>query len=329
MRRSGITLLEVLSAIFITGIGLLSLLTLFPLGALKMAEAVRDDRCALAGGNGIAIANAVGMRGDPEVFAAMIGQLPLPGRALPSADGPGYPVLVDPIGVFGYLTLANKQWVAGDTIGIPRVQGQWLRAIPPAPLPNPPVVPIYPGEASIVPALLRWCTVQDDINFVSDGDFPGQAQEFPVYAGGLSNVQRNLRYSFAWMMRMPRAGSPSVVDVSVLVFSGRSIDLVGLETQERLYDATFVPALNQINIAPVNGEPASLRRGQWILDGSVVANPAAAGFFYRIVSVSDPDAGGFVTVEVQTPLRAWGTGGGVGRVVIFDNLVEVFDDGTF
>ena len=42
--RRGITLLEVLIAIFITGLGLLALLTLFPLGALEMAEAIEDDR---------------------------------------------------------------------------------------------------------------------------------------------------------------------------------------------------------------------------------------------------------------------------------------------
>jgi hypothetical protein len=41
---SGITLVEVLAAIFVMGIGLLALLTLFPLAALTMAQAVKDDR---------------------------------------------------------------------------------------------------------------------------------------------------------------------------------------------------------------------------------------------------------------------------------------------
>ncbi len=39
-RRRGITLIEVLVAIFIMAIGLLAILTLFPLGALRMAEAL-------------------------------------------------------------------------------------------------------------------------------------------------------------------------------------------------------------------------------------------------------------------------------------------------
>ena len=42
--RTAITLVEVLVAIFIIGVGLLALLTLFPLGALELAQAIKDDR---------------------------------------------------------------------------------------------------------------------------------------------------------------------------------------------------------------------------------------------------------------------------------------------
>ena len=45
-KRAGITLIEVLVAIFIMGVGLLPLLTLFPLGAISMARAIKDDRAA-------------------------------------------------------------------------------------------------------------------------------------------------------------------------------------------------------------------------------------------------------------------------------------------
>ena len=40
------TLIEVLVAIFVSGVGLLALLTLFPLGALELARAVQDERTA-------------------------------------------------------------------------------------------------------------------------------------------------------------------------------------------------------------------------------------------------------------------------------------------
>src|SRR5690349_6011456 len=48
MRRSGSSLVEVLVAIFVMGLGLIALLTLFPIGMLRMMRAIRDDQCALA-----------------------------------------------------------------------------------------------------------------------------------------------------------------------------------------------------------------------------------------------------------------------------------------
>lgn len=56
--QAGIALVEVLIAIFIMGIGLLALLTLFPLGAIEMAQAIPDDRTAAAAGDAVAFAEA-------------------------------------------------------------------------------------------------------------------------------------------------------------------------------------------------------------------------------------------------------------------------------
>ena len=50
-RRSGMTLVEVLVAIFVMGIGMLALSTLFPLGALRMQKAIQDQRCVEAAAN--------------------------------------------------------------------------------------------------------------------------------------------------------------------------------------------------------------------------------------------------------------------------------------
>ncbi len=47
-RRPGLSLIEVLTALFIMGIGAIAILTLFPLGAINMANANRDDRSSLA-----------------------------------------------------------------------------------------------------------------------------------------------------------------------------------------------------------------------------------------------------------------------------------------
>src|SRR5688500_2647042 len=91
--RRGITLLEVLTAIFIMGVGLLAILTLFPLGALSMARAVRDDRAAAAGANAASLAVAMDLRNDPAVVPALTAAPPAP-FAAPDPNGPGYPVLV-------------------------------------------------------------------------------------------------------------------------------------------------------------------------------------------------------------------------------------------
>src|SRR5262245_45769949 len=56
--RRGITLTEVLVAIFVCGLGLMALMTLFPLGAMNMAQALKDDRCGHCAGNGAAILRA-------------------------------------------------------------------------------------------------------------------------------------------------------------------------------------------------------------------------------------------------------------------------------
>lgn len=47
-RRRGLSLVEVLVALFIMGLGTIAILTLFPLGAMQMAQALKDDRTAQA-----------------------------------------------------------------------------------------------------------------------------------------------------------------------------------------------------------------------------------------------------------------------------------------
>jgi hypothetical protein len=57
-RDAGSTLLEVLTAIFVSGLALLALLTLFPLGALRMADAIKDDRTAAVADEAVGLAAA-------------------------------------------------------------------------------------------------------------------------------------------------------------------------------------------------------------------------------------------------------------------------------
>src|SRR5262245_13344732 len=73
-RRTGATLVEVLVAIFVMGIGLLALLTLFPLGALSMYRAIQKDRAVQAEVSASAIAAALSLRQDLVISEAMEGR---------------------------------------------------------------------------------------------------------------------------------------------------------------------------------------------------------------------------------------------------------------
>lgn len=56
--QAGVTLVELLVAIIVMGVGMLALLTLFPLGALEMAQAIKDDRTGAIADNAAALGEA-------------------------------------------------------------------------------------------------------------------------------------------------------------------------------------------------------------------------------------------------------------------------------
>src|SRR5689334_20597212 len=85
-RRPAVTLIEVLVTMFIMAIGMLALLTLFPLGAISMGQALKDDRCASTAAMAENVAIAMNIRHDTNVLLAF------------NASGGG-PVYVDPNGV--------------------------------------------------------------------------------------------------------------------------------------------------------------------------------------------------------------------------------------
>ncbi|HZU38923.1 MAG TPA: prepilin-type N-terminal cleavage/methylation domain-containing protein, partial [Gemmataceae bacterium] len=148
-KRSGVTLVEVLIAIFVTAIGLLALLVLFPVGALNMAQAIKDDRTAHCAANAKRLANFWDLRHDSStgVFATTAVP-PVPADPTPwtlgatpansafetpsmwgcnaqfitVAAGPSYPVFIDPA---GYATFSTAP-LGGSNSPIPRVMPRFL-----------------------------------------------------------------------------------------------------------------------------------------------------------------------------------------------------------
>ncbi len=311
-RRTGSSLMEVLVAIFILGIGLLAILTLFPLGALRMAQAIQDDRVAHCAPNAASLAQAFDLRTDPQVTWAFRdpdrGANPV--VLLPAhPDGPGYSVYVDPI---GHQTLLSPTWVGGSASkGILRVKPSY----------------VLTGGVLDSQKMLRWFTFQDDLRFLPDGRASTTA------AAG--SVDRDGLYSWAYMLRSPRS-SASIAELSVVVYYRRPLSAAGAQSTEYLYDnSTFTPATNTILINAAGRAIPPLRPGSWILDATVKTGtyPHSHGYFYRVVNVTEvpapsPATGTNYEVEVATPLRGWGPAGGTGRVIIMDGVIEVLEKGT-
>src|SRR5262245_27465536 len=125
--RSGVTLIEVLVAIFVMAIGLMALLTLFPLGALNMAQAIKDDRTGNASQNAAAVLRGVWRELctknpadpdttltnallDPDYDPITMNNGPMPSRA--GSGDSSYAVYLDGVGTSSF-TSPHDKWVGG------------------------------------------------------------------------------------------------------------------------------------------------------------------------------------------------------------------------
>ncbi|HLJ94174.1 MAG TPA: hypothetical protein VKU02_13385 [Gemmataceae bacterium] len=305
IRRSGTTLIEVLVAIFVAALGLLGLLALFPLGAVSMAQAIKDSRCAQAAANAFALAETLNVRNDPQVIGnpdlfvdqgivGIANGRPTPVLADP--NGPSYPVFVDPAG-----------WFLGSRGG----------ALPAVGLPQAKALPrTFTSFANNAASAVRWFTLLDDL------DLP---KELPVF--GESVVRREGRYSWVYLLRRPRSSNRSIVDLTVVVYSGRP-NIFG--QGETAYTPVVFDPTNPVVRVPwgPGQEKPAVRVGSWILDATKVRTvgttflPDPHGYFYRVVNVTEGN--GYVDLELETKPKL-GTTEGV--LIVLDGVAEVFEKG--
>jgi hypothetical protein len=155
------------------------------------------------------------------------------------------------------------------------------------------------------------------------------------------------------MLRRPKSGDPTVVDVSVVLYSGRSLSVLGETAYSTGVDPAtlaptrgvrFDPSLKYVDVSFPVGQAPPVRRGSWILDATVVIptnppQPDPHGFFYRVVEVTDlgtlgAGINGF-RLELQTNPKAASyyipAPGSppvpYGVLIVMENVVEVFDKG--
>jgi hypothetical protein len=364
-RRPAVTLIEALMAIFVMAIGLLALLTLFPLGAVQMAQALKDERTAQSGLISIAQFKVFDLGNDPFVNSTNF-ENPYPGVLPQMTTGvaTSYPVWVDPIGTTNGAVVP----VGNALLGIPRVSVSRL------PQQSPLQPTALPGQTPAWAS--RWFTMPDDHTYADNGvpDLASLGNPVPTvpppsYAGQ-NTIAREGRYTWAYMVRRQTAmvpsppvtpGSPPVppINLSVVVFSGRlaGVDFAGNPLGETLFNnVTYGPAPdnspNVVRIDWTGQTRPTLRRGSWVLDARMLPVPSLApgtqlpglvtffnvpqGYFYRVVSVNDV-APTVIDVEVQRPLGGpmrgpYGPAGGgayyTGPLVAVDNISEVFDKDT-
>lgn len=415
--RSGATLTEVLVAIFVMAIGLLALLTLFPLGALSMAQAIKDDRTGHSAKNGFAIANVFGIQTDPVVTNSGLLQLPgavypgtppavpanspvyffnpypgisqaftaTPGfllapdlKTIPNYDGPSYPIFVDPWGWNAFKGSPTPPSPIANPNGV--LVNYWVvgNAPPPA-APNPagqmnfyssiPRVPLLASAGAPNPTkwLDRWCTLTDDITFSVGKRLPPDPSPEPADAGlpslSTGTVQRENRYTWAWLARLPNITDPTQVDINVVVYSGRSLTSLGETAYPSVifggyWDVTqanpLVPTKTFVDVPYQAGQRPNVRTGTWILDATMcywdpnrvvsgVLTPGTVpdphGYFYRVVGVTElgalpsppypPNMQG-LRLEIQgafknpAPTASPGTGLPYGVLIVLENVAEVF-----
>ncbi len=290
--RPGVTLLEVLVAIFIMGIGLLALLTLFPLGATTMSAAMRDARCNEAGNNAKSVCLALNLRQDPIAGPAFQG--PSGPNQLPTDwNGASYPVFVDPVGLY----------YVGST---------------PASIPGTLVQRVGFSQALTGPRAIRWCSLWDDYAFDGSGS-----------TNLATGVARESRFTWAYMLKRPNWQNSAVVEANIVCYAGRNLQIPGGEVA---YPATYSNASPRTIIITYAGDKPNLKNGGWILDATAhdinkdtvlaMRYGPVHGTFYRVVGFTEVNTNQ-IEIELQTvPVAP------VNNIVIMDNVAEVFPVGT-
>lgn len=322
-RRHGLTMAEVLIALFTTALGLMAILTLFPLGAAQMAQAIKDDRCAHAAHlatvearilwrelweKGTAMSEPfVKAMDDPDDSSPF--KRGYPNRA--GNPGRSYPVIVDPLGYKNLLNVGateNPYWAGGYW---PTVQGPPLFWLPRRSL------KVIEDTSGLTKEkyILRYSTMLDDLEFNRDGK--------PV-----TPLTYQGKYTWMYMFQRHNNTLTREVNLTVLVMSTRPSDI---PSYEAWYSTVFAVGANynRVQLTCSKTDRPQIKKGGWIMDPGSAEAPG--GYFYRVVAVNeDPEEPSNQTIKMTLDVEPAITGRNsneVGIVFVWPQLTEVFDRG--
>lgn len=257
-RRSGLTLLEVLITIFVMGIGLLSVLTLFPLAAKKIMRSIDCDRATLMAANGANASWLLNMRERgqvPALFNSMIAK-----RSMLGGDPtlPSEVIHYDPVA-------ANGGYSGNRTTG-----GFWFAGSE---------IPLTVGNNR------NLLISMDEVQFDPDGSVA-------------DGFRRGERYSCSYLFRRGKLSDPDSLETLIIVYVGRPLDfgnqvefplqpVGGVLTLGSAGDDK-ITVLNSSNPNP----DRVLQKGSWIMDTGKWKR------FYTVQSVeTNPDGSLKLTLD--------------------------------
>lgn len=323
-RRPGLSLTEVLVALFIMGIGTIAILTLFPLGALNMAQAFRDDRCTQAASqadaflryyvkdkasrnsssNNLTAAPPTGepfyhAMSDPDPGKVATAQLiPVPPTPPPAPMRAGYPVVIDPL---GYLNRGGRDdnpsdgkgpilWVGEKGFGdntTPHTSALARRSLRSINSLSTPAANLVKQQ----PLAIRTCTLLDGFGYD-----PSSGSPAVVSVGG--PVDRDLRYNWLWVLQRLPDDSNTTATMTVVVFDKRSPSYVAPGAETVWTPSTATVGQTQLSFAgsyAANNVPM-VQKGGWLLDATVclikrATPPATPQFFVPAPGPTPPPAG--------------------------------------
>ncbi|MCU0706358.1 MAG: prepilin-type N-terminal cleavage/methylation domain-containing protein [Fimbriiglobus sp.] len=351
--RAGFSLVEVLVALFIVAAGLIALLTLFPLGAVQMGQALRDDRsqqCALQADGKLRewwrrnVVEVPPTPNDPyfsvepaytalNYFDDLNGGLLAPVGSLPPLGGinrVSYPVLLDPIGVQSYPGLKQTRVANYTPPAAPPLFGAFLRKTRTFPL----LPPLTVFTQSVI-----HCTMPDDMEFAADGT-PADRDGNGVNVSG-GNIFRAGRYNWAAVLQRPDNTQRLICDVKILVFDRRApgvnptapdneIEVSGTSNSQPLNSNLVLNGDTQVTLNASN-DILGLRNGSWIMDGTINATTGIRNAnFYRVTSVDADTNPAQTTVELHVPLvrprgEANPNAAYIAQFYLFRELIDVYD----
>lgn len=281
-RRTGTSLMEVLVGFGILGIGVASVISLYPFAALAAGNALIKDRTTTS-----ALIADGQLREIHKRFVVEVGERSKESEqyclALDSGAGgaqgvpadssePSYPVFIDPIGLANNLLPASVG-TAKPATNIPRV--------------NLSLIQNSSGTtAERTNLALRYCSQMDGLGYNEDG------------AVVVGPEMRELRYNWLWVVQRPVNRDRYNLRMQVVVFNQR-IHQYRPSMTERSTTTTLTVGQTSVPLASTDPLLTDVRKGTWLMDAGNTTNPLRHAEFYRVVSVADSGA-----LELHRPVQS-------------------------